>query len=750
MKSVHIIIDHGYGIEKFDESFLFEATHNSPHKDTHIIYAQNGTMKSSLARTLRDYTQPNIIIRDHIFGLIGKCTITDENGHDLPPENILSIPSFENTNGYRCSNMSSLVADASLKEEYDALMEAYNVALKALVKKLKAVSGAKQTTSPLDIINLVCSSFKGAPVSEASFVNLTRSHRVEIDKKPDYIQKLPYSVVGEPYVQVFAETNKDFLQEFVKRLDQVLATSSYLRGEFGTGNAQLVADALDKQKFFEADHSVVLVDKSDPSAPINVPVENAARLKELFDTDFDRVFADSPKLKTKFKKVLSKIDQVNHKDLRNILTDKETRQIITLMALPEIFKRNLWLGYLKGCATEIDELLKIQDEIKDSVADIVQRAKQQRTAWDETVQTFKERFIDLPFEIEIENKSSIILDGVSEPQLCYYYTHRTLPRKRIETDEELTPSLSTGERKAFYLLNLIFEIKIKSRSPDDCLVVLDDVVDSFDYKNKYAFMEYIYEISRDYTNIKFIVLTHNFDFFRLMQFRLFGENTKRTNSWFAFKDNAQTRLETAGQFNVFRGAREKAARHKNAWLALIPFARNLIEYQVDDKLNDPDYMVLTRCLHTIDTSPSVADIRAILKKYVGVEACPLSDSELVRDIYCSVADDIVAAPDPPLMDIHNKIVLAIASRLTCEIFLRSKLSPADVRAAEAATAPLIRALGERYTASTLATQQGKSTLDRINLITPENIHINAFMYEPLIDTGQIELERLYTSTKGLA
>lgn len=40
-----------------------------------------------------------------------------------------------------------------------------------------------------------------------------------------------------------------------------------------------------------------------------------------------------------------------------------------------------------------------------------------------------------------------------------------------------------------------------------------------------------------------------------------------------------------------------------------------------------------------------------------------------------------------------------------------------------------------------------SLLRRVNLITPANIHINAFMYEPILDMGFGELVNLYQAVK---
>jgi hypothetical protein len=40
-----------------------------------------------------------------------------------------------------------------------------------------------------------------------------------------------------------------------------------------------------------------------------------------------------------------------------------------------------------------------------------------------------------------------------------------------------------------------------------------------------------------------------------------------------------------------------------------------------------------------------------------------------------------------------------------------------------------------------------SILNSVNLITPENIHINSFMYEPILDMGDGDLRKLYKKVK---
>jgi len=41
-------------------------------------------------------------------------------------------------------------------------------------------------------------------------------------------------------------------------------------------------------------------------------------------------------------------------------------------------------------------------------------------------------------------------------------------------------------------------------------------------------------------------------------------------------------------------------------------------------------------------------------------------------------------------------------------------------------------------------------LDRVALMTPENIHVNSFMYEPIVDMSDDHLKRLYGDVAKLA
>ena len=77
--------------------------------------------------------------------------------------------------------------------------------------------------------------------------------------------------------------------------------------------------------------------------------------------------------------------------------------------------------------------------------------------------------------------------------------------------------LSRGEKRAYFILQFLFEIESRKNSEVDQLLVFDDVADSFDYKNKYAIIEYISELHLT-RNFRMLILTHNFDFYRTISF----------------------------------------------------------------------------------------------------------------------------------------------------------------------------------------------------------------------------------------
>jgi ABC-type microcin C transport system duplicated ATPase subunit YejF len=90
-----------------------------------------------------------------------------------------------------------------------------------------------------------------------------------------------------------------------------------------------------------------------------------------------------------------------------------------------------------------------------------------------------------------------------------------------------------------YILNILFEINARRKQGQETLVISDDIADSFDYKNKYAIVEYLKDVS-ELDKFCCVFLTHNFDFHRTISSRL---NIKRPYRLFAAKNGRDLALK---------------------------------------------------------------------------------------------------------------------------------------------------------------------------------------------------------------
>jgi ACR3 family arsenite efflux pump ArsB len=56
---------------------------------------------------------------------------------------------------------------------------------------------------------------------------------------------------------------------------------------------------------------------------------------------------------------------------------------------------------------------------------------------------------------------------------------------------------------------------------------------------------------------------------------------------------------------------------------------------------------------------------------------------------------------------------------------------------------------ERYKLDFSGETANIELLEQVNLMTPENIHLNSFMYEPILDMSNDHLKQLYQDVKKL-
>jgi hypothetical protein len=291
-------------------------------------------------------------------------------------------------------------------------------------------------------------------------------------------------------------------------------------------------------------------------------------------------------------------------------------------------------------------------------------------------------------------------------------------------------------------LNVIFEVEARKKAKQETIFVFDDIADSFDYKNKYAIIQYLNDIAQE-PNFNQIIMTHNFDFFRAVNSRF----VNYSHCLMALKNNQGILLKQAiGIKNVFvNDWKPNFFADPKKKIASIPFIRNIIEFTAGEK--DPSFIKLTALLHWKADSSTIKqnDLDTLYNSIFNTAGISPNGNELVVDIIRREADECLKAGDGA--NFENKIVLSIAIRIFAEKFIVGKINdPNFVNSIDSNQTPRLLEKFKQLFPKEINTIE---IMQRVILMTPENIHLNSFMYEPILDMSDDHLRKLYKDVLAL-
>ncbi|MEN6419476.1 MAG: hypothetical protein ABFC73_11210 [Clostridiaceae bacterium] len=724
MESIYIHLEHCYGIPLFDEIFHFDER-----RKAHLIYAPNGTMKSSFAHTLSDIcVDPPVESRDRYFPNLPYKRIVKHasaTGANLAKEEILVVEPFKDD--YESSRMNVLLADRALKSRYDRVQHEIDEALSRLLTALYNLSGKRPADTPF---------MKDFSISESELLGTLSAVYDEYKGKviPEYPDIKYSTLFTDDAVKVLADPKiVRSIDSYFEQYLALITKSDVFEVYFDHNNAETTLESLSKNGFFKASHKVQL-----RGSELGL---GEKEYTEAIDKEKKRII--DVQLADEFQKLDDALNAKNGtRNLRAYLASHKTL-IPELHELGELKKR-IWIYYLFQNEPLFTEAVLCFRRNEKELKEIITAAKTQTTQWQMIVEEFNNRFINMPFSLEVENKEDVILKEL-KPTLTFRFRcgNDSVPARR----EQLQKTLSEGEKKALYLLNVLFEVRARANLPGQTLIIFDDIADSFDYKNKYAIIEYLIEIIRN-DHFLPIIMTHNFDFYRTLASRA----GLRESSHFIISNSTRVVIQNGRFFeDVFCSWHDDAYTNAAVFISSIAFIRNLTQYQYGK--SDPTYKFLTSLLHYYDKS--VDDITAtgtILMSELFLEIAAkwnldpvkfsFSPSISVFDFIIDTADQLAGSfPDPIMLE--NKVMFSIAIRLFTERFMIRKIN--DPTKTDISKRNRTRQLYDLCSFDTTKPneKEEKRLIDRVLIMTSENIHINSFMYEPLIDMSLDELVHLY-------
>ena len=737
MEKLNVILENCFGIKSLKYEFDFS------HDNVVAIYARNGLMKTSFSKTFKKIQEGKVVeVKDEIFDLPGNVVIT-RDGQEVLPEDIFVIRSLEPL--YTSNSINALLLNDSIRAKIDGVLKLKDKLLKELVK----YSGLKITkiTGGENVYELETKIVQDFGFEEDSFLMNLKALALQTTKYN--CAHIKYNSIFDPTVinKIRQHNFQAKIKDFLRKSDEVYDQYSFLKkGEFTLPRLKDIQKTLKDSNFFVNDNYIMLAGLSE--------IDSLEKLEDIIE-GIEKELKEVPE----FKEIEKLLSDAKGKVLKEVIErNPELVGYLVVEKLDEL-KKSLWISYIQSERIQFTTLLTEYEKLEEELS----KVNLDDTLWRKAVDIFKERF-DVPYEMEISNLKGAII-GESIPKIEFHFKNEQndnavrMDRKKLE---ELD-ILSQGERRALYLLNIIFDIeKVKSTKKETILIV-DDIADSFDYKNKYAIIEYLYEMAQ---NDKFylIILTHNFDFYRTVCSRLNITD-----------DRNKLNVEVQGDALVLQ-AKQYDKQPFDKWkkdlsvqniLALIPFVRNIIQYGKDKKICETcqikefkkDRELLTQLLHQKDKTDTITfgDLIHLYKEYLGKDTFT-TDVDLNRSIIQSLYE-IADSINENNADLQYKIILSMAIRHKAEKLMIEAIeeSPNEftwrwqgrVKHGTANecmnhirnTSNQTRELFSAYK------QIGDTTLiknlEEVNIMTPENIHLNSFMYEPILDMDIKALINLY-------
>jgi len=710
-------IENCYGIGSLKQSLNLEENKVS------IIHAPNGTMKTSLINTLDDINQKRLPT-DYVKPSNKSIVNVMMDGKKLGENDFYIVKSF--IDNYESKQISNLLLDSKLKKQYEKIVNQYIPIKSDFIKRIQKKSGLNE--------DLFSDKLKDIFKKETFEENLLEAFK--------WFQKEEFifdELILVKYELLFSQKIEDFvkkvevrnnIQKYVRKIKKLNSTKQFFKeGEFEISNLVKVKDALLSNKYFNPGNKIIL------NGYDNV-IDSIETLETIIQSLYKLQNAkeDVNKVIRNLSDELSKSEPMREFNSRLQKNNSLVLRYSNLKKFKKDYILNLILSEITLCEDLIREYIKYKEDIKK----IFIFASSEQKEWKETVDVFNSRF-DVPFRLSISNAKDAVL-GLKMPIVEFEYDGLPIEKSK------LNQVLSTGESRALYLLNIIFDLRYFEKNKIKKTIVFDDVADSFDYKNKHAIILYLKDLS-NINDFNLLVLTHNFDFYRTCGNLL----SERNLCYFALKDKKKISFEK-GEYlkNILQYYLNNANKDVSILLSTISFARNYHELNIKNPKDEAKYNFFTNLLHYRYQGKRVTlkKLSSELGKSFNGYSFNNNDTQTVYKKWGELADKI--AKDSILMQkIERKIVLSTASRLCAEEYIFRKIKRFDPKVNYRDFKESYGNLLFEYL-KYCPKDKNRGILENVAKLSPEAIHINAFMYEPLIDYSENVMKNIYLEIKKVS
>ena len=251
MKTLHIHLENCYGIKFLDEKLDFSQNHVA-------IYASNGTMKSSLAKTFTDIHN-NIEPSDRIFERKTVWKVLDENKKEISKKEILVINSYQNKSDTTIDDQDiektskQILVNKELRDEFTSLTNALYHKKDNIIEELGNSIGISQNVEDRIIHDFNHNSNE----NDIIFSLLINECNTNVDNT---FLDITYDIIFDPKVESVLRNDTNLTQllnMYIENYIKLLDNSVYFQKGFDLRNAGQIDKYLDTNGFFNVHHEIM-------------------------------------------------------------------------------------------------------------------------------------------------------------------------------------------------------------------------------------------------------------------------------------------------------------------------------------------------------------------------------------------------------------------------------------------------------------------------------------------------------------
>lgn len=368
MEKLNVELENCYGIHKMHCEIDFSK------KNAAVLYAPNGMMKSSFAKTLKaiqDEKEP----KELVSGATSKYIIVDEKNKSITSESIMVVNPFDEN---ASNNQGLLMANADLREQYVLIHKNLDEQTDEIFARIKEEFGygIRSSFNPQDTF---CNDFK---ISKRDLLEELKTLFEDINNiKYDLllpVEEIKYNDLFNDKVLKFISKGKNpqLLDEYTKKYEELLEKSQYLKkGIIDHNNYSNIANVLDGNGFFKADNRVILQAKDNSQQEI----DTKDKLEKLIADEKAQVL-NTKELKDLFEKINKELN-ANKDTVAFGSYIQQHPEIIEEYNNVEMFKKKIWIKVFKKELVDLKKLVENYISAKENLKKLADEAKKQETDW---------------------------------------------------------------------------------------------------------------------------------------------------------------------------------------------------------------------------------------------------------------------------------------------------------------------------------------------------------------------------------